>query len=142
MIPNNIYRPYRHVPTRSDAIEVDERDTPLHRKTQTLIVAVHGISAAVPISEEAIGTHAVVVGAILSFDNWNSGDAERHFRQHGRLEDTLRRDERHALPFELESFGEHVTRQHLVTVEIRLLPQELKGPRADAAIEVSVSHLV
>jgi hypothetical protein len=141
MVSNDVYRPDGHVATGSDADEVDEGNAPLHRETQPLIVAVHGISATVPISQEAVGPHAVVVGAILSLDNWNGRDAERHLRQDSRREDALRRDERHALPLELEPLREHVTRQHLVPVELGLLPQELKGPRADSAIGVTVSHL-
>lgn len=89
---------------------------------------------------EAVVPHAVVVRVVLALDNRHRRDAERHFRQDSRLEDALRRDLRYALPFELESLGHHVARQHLIPVELRLLPQELKGPGADLAIEVSVSH--
>ncbi|MDO8477175.1 MAG: hypothetical protein Q7W02_13455 [Candidatus Rokubacteria bacterium] len=84
--------------------------------------------------------HPVVVRAALALDNWHGRDAERHLWHVRRLEDALRRDQRHALPFELEAFGKNLAQQHLVPMEPRLLPEELKSPRADPDIEICLSH--
>ncbi|MGH7703135.1 MAG: hypothetical protein ACREMO_08570, partial [Gemmatimonadales bacterium] len=84
---------------------------------------------------------AVVVRALLTLDHRSRPDAERHFRQYGRFENTLLPHERHSPPVELKARRQDLPREYIPSVEIRLLLQELKGPRADPAIEICFSHL-
>jgi hypothetical protein len=73
-------------------MEVDERHLALHREPQPDILTVTGISASVAISQQPVGAKNVFVRPFFAFDNRNGRDAEWHFWQDLRFENTLRCD--------------------------------------------------
>jgi hypothetical protein len=98
------------------------------------------VSAAIAVAQETTVIEAVVIGRRVSLSDGSGGDAERHLRQDGGLEDTLRPDQRDARAIEEESGGENRPRQH-VSMDRRLLVQEVERSEADLTIEwVSCRH--
>jgi hypothetical protein len=62
-------RPGSEVAPGDDSMEIDKREATFHRKTETSVIGVLRVGAAVPIPKQPIGTERVVVRT-----RWRSGD--------------------------------------------------------------------
>lgn len=78
------------------AIEIYQRETPLHGHAQTDILTVHRIHAATLVSNQTVRPGLIVIGARFSFYNWGRCYAKRYFRRDPRLEYPLRAQKRNA----------------------------------------------
>src|SRR5581483_7750333 len=140
VVPHDIHRPHGHVATRCDTVQVDQWNVPRHGKSQTLVVVMSRVRAAVAIAEKAIRAETVVVRALLALSDWNRGDTDWTLWKQRWLEDALRTDQRDPSALEIESALQEVAGKHCA-VETGLLGQELKGVGSDSGVEVSLAHL-
>ena len=115
-------RPSGEIAPGEQAIEVDERNSPLHECTEPFIVPMLRVLAAICIEETPVVARPIIVGSI----------AGREYRKRqlaqARLEDPLRADKGHAGSTELKSRVEHRPRQHVVMT-------------LDLVLELSLIHI-
>lgn len=89
-------------------MEIDKRQTTLHRESETAVINVGGVGASVPVSEQAVGTEGVVIRSARG-----GGDRKRHLAQDLWFEDALRPKKRDSGAVEDETFGENRAREYV-----------------------------
>jgi hypothetical protein len=102
-------------------------------------VAMSGIGAAIPVSEEAARIEAVVVGTLLALGGGRRVDGERHLLQDRGLEDARRTDQGNPAAFEVEATLQDGAWQGRLTETTPLFTQELEGAQADGGVPLG-SH--
>ena len=91
VVADDIHGPRCHVLARNNPVEVDEGSPSLHGEAQANVVSVVRISPAVTIDDD-VSSHLIVVWSLATLDDRRRVDAQRHFRKHRRLKDSLRAD--------------------------------------------------
>src|SRR3989442_1115245 len=99
------HRPRRLVETRHDPVQVDERRLATHGGTETDVVAVIRVRAAVAIAQASL-SEAVVVGAVTSLDGRSSRNGQRYVGKDRGLEYAFRPYEGHPCAREVETSGQ------------------------------------
>src|SRR5690606_16873025 len=135
VIADDVDGPLSEIPTLDDTEEVDERHTPLHRQTQSDVVRVLRISAAIPVPEQPVIADGVIVRARFTFFDSFGGDAERDVAKDLWLEDALRTYQRDAFSLIDETFKEHLVRQcTVVSGKVLLLLEESECSQSDLKV--------
>jgi hypothetical protein len=93
-----------------------------------------GVSAAVPVAKEAVGSEGVIVGPL-----GRSRDREGHLSENPRLEDPLGTDERNPYAIQEEPLDEKAPRQY-VAMLLDCLGEPLKGSCPDTCILLGIEH--
>lgn len=128
VVAHDVDGPFRHVETRHDAVEVDQRDVALHRQPQADILVMARVCPTIPIAQQAVVAKRVIVRTVLTFDDGNGRYAERDVPDDAGLEDALRTHERNALAVMLKPGRQHVPSQRtIVAGQARLLFKKLEG---------------
>lgn len=138
IVAHDEHGPLREVLTGNDAMEVDERHLLLHGDSQTHVVGMTGVGAAVAVPQEAVRSHLIFVGSRPPRDFRHGGDAQRR-SQHGGLEDALGPHKWHAAAVEDEALTQWSDGEHLA-VQIDEVGQEAEGRQPYPAILLVRNH--
>lgn len=138
IVADDEHRPLGDVPPLVDPVEVGQRHALPHRGSETLVVAMSPIAAAIAIQEQPVFTDPVVVRSFPPRDVRGRADAQRQTTHRG-PEDPLLAHERHAPPVELEPLSQNAPR-HLVRVDATHVLQEAERAKSDRAVAVPGTH--
>ncbi len=132
-------RPYGQVSSGDNAMEIRERESVLHRNTETDIVAMFALfgTATVPVPKQMIGVEGIVIRSLRRRCN------RKRYLHDLRLEYALWTDQMHSLTQECEAGLQHRVRQHLPTVNRTLLtePFECGAPNPGIRGALKSGHL-
>jgi hypothetical protein len=90
IVTDDVDGPFGCVQAWHDPMEVDKRHLALHRQSETDVLMMARIRAAIAVSQQTVVAKRVIVGTRLSLDDGNRRNTERNRLKHSWLEDTLR----------------------------------------------------